>query len=387
MKTLQLFALLCAILVVPLTQKSANGQLLNQARRLGQLQQNFVISDGPGSSLLGGQQDTAPAPIASNAANAPTANSASIVQGNSVLGDSAMGNSVVDMGAGGCDTCPTGFGCPTGGCNDGLLFGLVKRSDHCYDCMISPMTNPVFFEDPRNLTEIRTIFLTHKVPIAAGGGNVQLLAAQIRARLSENVSFIATKDGFVFSDNPLIDDGWADVSAGLKFNLIRDPERQRLLSAGFTYELPTGEASALQGNGDGELNLFTTSARRLSNRVNWISAGGLRLPFNTTDESSSSYWSNHLDYRVGQRWYLLSEVNWYHWFKSGQDGAVPGIEGLDLFNLGSPGVAGNDIVTTAFGTKFKPNRHSELGFAFEFPVTPREDILDNRLTVDWIIRY
>jgi hypothetical protein len=44
-------------------------------------------------------------------------------------------------------------------------------------------------------------------------------------------------------------------------------------------------------------------------------------------------------------------------------------------------------VTGAAGMKFKPRRNSEIGVAFEFPLTEREDIIDNRLTVDWIVRY
>ena len=274
-------------------------------------------------------------------------------------------------------------------CTSPSLFGrgLIKPSDHAFDDFISPMTNPVFFEDPRALTEAREIFLTHKVPLAAGGGNVQLYALQLRARISENVSLIATKDGYITSDNPLIDDGWADLSAGLKFNLLRNVQRQRLLSAGFMFEAPTGEADALQGNGGGELNLFYSAGIKVGARGHWISVGGYRIPMNSTDESQSVYWSNHFDVQVRKKLYLFSETNWYHWTRSGLDGPVPGIEGLDLFNLGSPGVAGNDIVTTAVGTKLKPNCHNEIGVAFEFPLTEREDIIDNRLTVDWAIRY
>ena len=71
---------------------------------------------------------------------------------------------------------------------------------------------------------------------------------------------------------------------------------------------------------------------------------------------------------------------------SGKNG-LPGVEGGDLFNLGSTGVAGNDIVTAAFGSKFKPAENMEVGAAFEFPVTKRRDVMRNRLTIDWIIRY
>lgn len=59
----------------------------------------------------------------------------------------------------------------------------------------------------------------------------------------------------------------------------------------------------------------------------------------------------------------------------------------DLFNLGSPGVEGNNIVTNAYGLKYKPNRNLESGVAWEFPLTERRGVLDNRLTVDLILRY
>ena len=85
--------------------------------------------------------------------------------------------------------------------------GLIAPSDHAFDDFISPMTNPVFFEDPRTLTEARFIFINHHVPDGLGGGDVQLFALQLRAALTENLSFIATKDGYIVSDNGLINDG------------------------------------------------------------------------------------------------------------------------------------------------------------------------------------
>ncbi len=267
------------------------------------------------------------------------------------------------------------------------IFGnLLKQSDHAFSDFISPISNPVFFEDPRNLTEVRFIYLNHTVPAAAGGGDVSLYALHLRARLSENVSLIATKDGYINSSNPLIEDGWADLALGLKFNLLRDVEAGRLLSGGFTYELPSGEADPLQGNGDGELNLFTTGGRRLGCRGHWLSAVGWRIPFDSAAESESMYWSNHFDYRVTDRFYGLVEFNWYHWVDGGAAG-IPGVEGLDLFNFGSTGVTGNDIVTGAFGTKFKPNRNAEFGVAWEVPLTSRRDIIEDRFTADIIFRY
>ncbi|MEZ6064674.1 MAG: transporter [Planctomycetaceae bacterium] len=173
---------------------------------------------------------------------------------------------------------------------DDSLFDLQTnfRTDTRFNDFISPMTNPVFFEDPRMLTEARFIFANHSLPdTLAGGGDLQLYALQLRARLTENLSFIATKDGFFVSDNAVTDDGWADLAAGLKLNLWSCPEEQFLLSTGFTFEFPTGQTRALQGNGHGEFNLFVTGGWEILENVHWLSAAGVRLPSDRNDENQS----------------------------------------------------------------------------------------------------
>ncbi|MCA9205655.1 MAG: hypothetical protein KDA59_21525 [Planctomycetales bacterium] len=291
----------------------------------------------------------------------------------------------------GCDSCVSDLCCDdcgdACGCCDDLLLGLFTHSDHCACDFISPMTNPVFFEDPRTLTEVRAIFVHHVVPGGAtGGGNVRVIAAQVRAALTDRLSIIATKDGFISASNPLIQDGWADISLGLKYNLYADYCTGTLLSAGATYEMPVGSTQALQGNGDGEFHVFLTGGQRLGCRGHWISGAGFRLPADPNDESTMFYWSNHWDYLITNKVYFLTEVNWFNWTRSGA-GGIPGIEGGDFFNFGSTGVAGNDIVTGAFGFKYKPSCNMELGIAWEVPLTERRDVLDNRLTVDAIFRY
>jgi len=290
-----------------------------------------------------------------------------------------------DPGANGGAPCQCDYGECRGFDSSGLC-SLIQPSDHCYDDFISPMTNPVYFEDPRNLTEARFIFLNHKVPLSAAGGDVQLYALQVRAALTDRLSLIATKDGYIVSSNPLIGDGWADVSAGLKYLLYSDPCAQQLASAGVVYELPVGTPDAAQGNGDGTFDIFLSGGSQLCCRGHWIGAGGFVLPADHRAESTWCYVSNHFDYEFHSRYYALMEFNWYHWLESGT-GGIPGIEGGDLFNFGSTGVAGNDIATGAFGLKYKPSCHTELGIAWELPLTERRDVLENRLTFDWILRY
>ena len=267
------------------------------------------------------------------------------------------------------------------------VLGCFCPTERCFDDFISPMTNPLFFEDPRHVTELRGIFWNHRVPIAAGGGRVNLYAVQIRARLSERWSLVAARDGYIVSTNPLIDDGWADVDLGLKYSLYRDVKNQRLLSAGVIYELPVGSTRTLQAGGDGDFHLFLTGGTEVCDCGHWLSQFGGIIPVDDDENSHFVYWSNHFDYQVRKGWYALTEFNWFHWTDGGDNAALAGVEGLDAFNLGSTDVDGNDIVTGAVGMKYKPNRKTEIGVAWEVPLTERRDIIDNRLTVDLILRY
>jgi hypothetical protein len=303
--------------------------------------------------------------------------------------DNGCGSLCCDAACGsGCDSnACDGAGC---GCSndDGLLgFGLIKKSDYCFCDFISPMTNPVFFEDPRTLSEVRFIFLNHELPAALGGNSVQVYAMQVRAALTERLSLIATKDGLIYTQSPVLDSGFADIAAGLKYNLYRDTQAGRLLSGGMTYEIPSGSNRSLQGNGNGEFHFFVTGGTRIGDKAHWISASGIREPADTNLENRLWYWSNHLDRQIGDRpLYAFTELNWYNYSSSANAFPLP-VEGGDIFNLGSPGITGNDLVTHAIGLKARPKRNVEAGVAWEYPMTARKGLMDNRLTVDLIVRY
>lgn len=297
------------------------------------------------------------------------------------------------LSGGGCNECDECDDCST------KLLGFIAPTDTCYVDFISPMTNPVYFEDPRTVTELRFIFINHVIPNRAPlvGGDLQAIAMQIRAALTERLSIIATKDGFVFtgSDPAVIDDGWLNINAGLKYQLWADACSQQIISAGLTYEMPTGSPQTLQGKGNpaimgsgsGIFHMFLTGGTAIGESGHWISSAGMILPADSQAQSQLVYWSNHWDKRIGNTgFYALTELNWYHWMRSG-NGPLNGIEGGDLFNLGATGVAGNDIVTGAIGGKYKPTDLSEIGLCWEVPLTDRRDVLDNRLTADFIVRY
>ncbi len=265
--------------------------------------------------------------------------------------------------------------------------GVLAQSEPCFTDFLSPVTNPIYFENPRTLTEARILFLHQKIPMTALGGDVDLLALQLRAAVTDRLSVIATKSGFATTSSPVVEDGWADINVGLKYTLLANPAMQRLLSIGMTYELPIGSTQTYQGNGGGLFNLFVTGGAELGG---WhaVSASGLLLPADRSAESSLWFWSSHLSHAIGRtNFHVLGELNWFHWLGAGESDFPLSIEGGDIFNLGSLGVAGNDIVTGALGFRYKPSDRLEIGMAWEIPLTDRRDTLDNRLTVDCIVRY
>ena len=251
------------------------------------------------------------------------------------------------------------------------LFGIFAPTDTRFTNFISPMTNPVYFEDPRTLTEARVIFLNHWLPQSLGGSDLQLLAVQARAALTKRLSIIATKDGYIWSggSGPPIT-GWANVNLGLKYNLYADANRQQLLSIGTRFELVNGSVPALQHIGTGLFDIFMTGGTQIGTYSHFVSAAGFRLPTDPNVQNDQFYWSFHLDRRLPTvPLYGLLELNWYKWLNSNA-GGIPGVGGLDLFNLGSSGVAGQNIVTGAVGAKYKLSALNEIGIAWEYRSVP-----------------
>jgi len=296
-----------------------------------------------------------------------------------------------------CDDCSGGNSC-CGGCrHSGRLFGLIAPSDQSFNNFVSPISNPLFMEDPRTLTELKPIFVEHSVPRSnpvLQGGDVRVWALQIRAALTERLSIVAAKDGWIDINSPGVNhrDGFADLGAGLKYNLIRDPQAQFVLSAGVGYDIPLGQDEVFQGNGDGDWHFYLSGGKQLADDLYWISGSGFLIPNNHNKGSQMWYWSNSFAYqflpgaRNGTGWYAMWEINWFHWMRSGNAYNI-NFEGTDLINFGSSNVAGNDIVTMFWGPKWKPTPWQEIGAGVEIPVTERRDLYRNRVYAHWILRF
>ena len=62
-------------------------------------------------------------------------------------------------------------------------------------------------------------------------------------------------------------------------------------------------------------------------------------------------------------------------------------EGNDVINLGSTDVSGNSVITAAIGARYRVSGNMLLGLTYEWPLTSREDLLDSRITVDFLYLF
>lgn len=257
--------------------------------------------------------------------------------------------------------------------------------------MISPVSAPVTNEDPRITTELRPMYLYHQISndFVTGGGRIHAVAVQVRVALTERIGFIATKDGYAWLDADEVlpdEDGWMNLAFGFKGSVWQDEETASIVSLGLRYEAPSGNRDVFQGYGDGVLNPFLSAAKGIDagfSDVHLQFYSGPRIPISGSD---STFWdtSAHVDYQIGA-FYPLAELNWVSALDSGRRVPIDQ-EGFDVLNLGSTDVGGNDVVTAAFGARYRVADWLDLGATGEFPITNREDIFGWRVTADVIIR-
>lgn len=281
--------------------------------------------------------------------------------------------------------------------------------DWIYD-LRRPMTNPTLFDLAVPSTNIRPIFVHHTLPDFVNttlgplpaGGDVQVYALQFEYALSERLSIVATKDGYIdFNGNGILSDtsGFANLGGGLKYAFILDPEAGRALSGSMTFEFPTGNSDVFQGAGDGAVNLVLSGLQTVDA---WQFAGGagLSIPF-SGQQSVTGFVSAHASYEVTPWFIPLVELNWFsvidpgdgrRAFNNQAGGAVPVVaqfEGSDFFNIGAGNADQNrHLVTAAVGFRSKITDRIQTGVAYEIPLTDAESsVIDSRLTVDLVWRF
>lgn len=275
---------------------------------------------------------------------------------------------------------------------ESFFFPTSPSDDFSFE-FARPVTN-LQFQHPFIWNEFRPLFMHHEFPDDSllGGGNARVYAFQVWLRLTDRLQFVASKDGYVdFNPGGLSDEeGWADLATGLKYNLISDPARKFALSVGGTYEWTQGSSEVFQGDGDGIYDFFLSAAQACGN-THLIVTTGFNIPNESSSDTKSFHYHVHLDHRISSCFIPLIELNGYHSMSDSDrdaDLGIPlGFEGFDLTNFGSSNVDGNDVVTMAVGFRSELTRCLSFGTAYEWSVTDREDLFEERITCDLSYRF
>jgi len=263
-----------------------------------------------------------------------------------------------------------------------LVTSSSVQAQNWKDSAISPVANPIFFESPLIESEARPIYMYHNVDDDFVGGFVRLYAAQLRWAVNDRLAIIATKDGFIQTRTDALpsEDGWADIGAGVKYALIDNLDKQFILTPGLKFELPTGNTDVFQGNGDGEFDIFVSSMKGWG-KFHITGSGGVRLPIDMDEETSSLHYSLQLDYQTCKYFTPFIVANGFTTLSEGN--AQPfDIEGDDLINFGSSEAGGFTQIVIGAGFRSRVWKYLDLGFAYESSVTSPGGLFDDRFTVD-----
>lgn len=262
---------------------------------------------------------------------------------------------------------------------------------------VPPITSPTLNESPHITTEIRPMYMYNWLPsgFVTGGGYFSLVAVQLRAAITDDLAFIATKDGYadLNFDAVLPDEsGWANIAAGIKYAVVNEAEEGRLLTLGVRYEAPIGDIETaginLQGAGDGFFNVFASGSTFLADQTELQASVGVNLAVDPDVNTSNLHAHLHLNHEIVPRLFGVFETNLIATIDESErtdSSAVGSFEGFDVVNFGSTDAG--TVVTTAFGARYAVTDSIALGAAYEIPVTDRKDIIEQRVTVDAVFRF
>jgi hypothetical protein len=275
-----------------------------------------------------------------------------------------------------------------------------EKQESWLDHTISPVANPIFFEDAKVNSEIHPVYMWHKLPetfeFAGGkvplGGQVQVLAVQARFAVTERLAIIATKDGYVqFQPNHTLDGqyGWADLAAGVKYALIKNEDRQFILTPGISATIPTGNRSVGQGHGAGEENIFVSAEKGFGD-FHILGNAGVRVPNNWAADTCQLHYSLQADYYLGKYLIPFVALNGYTVLSDGSQNFLPvpeSTEMYDLINSGATQASGRTQITLGGGFRSRIMKDLDFGLAYEAGITRPVGIFQSRLTLDFVFRF
>lgn len=297
-------------------------------------------------------------------------------------------------------SCGDFFGrCKNAVCGETTGARCLFQSDPGFPEMVSPVSNPFLFEDPRALTEVRPIYIQQGTPsnnFIFGGGDIEYAGVQGRLALTERLSLVVSELGAVWMEPHHPVDGFnshagfAEVRVGPKYTFYRCEDTRTIAAAGVNFDIPTGSSQVFQNTGSLSVEPYVSAGKTFRTNYgafNLLDTIGYSV---ATDNQRTDFLfdSIHLDYDVAglHKFYPFLEASWFYYTKAG-NGPDLGFEGRDLFNFGSQGVSGNNTITLAPGFRYRFNDHLQAGVAYEFPVSGHRDLIDYRVTFDVIFRY
>jgi hypothetical protein len=276
------------------------------------------------------------------------------------------------------------------------------QSDTSFPRLISPISMPFFFEDPRSLTEIRPLFLYQGMPNKSAltqGGDAFFFGTQLRLALTDRLSFVVHELGLMSIQPDLSTpvfpggSGFAEIKLGPKYTFWRNADTGTVAAAGLIFEIPAGSSRIFQDVGSLSLDPYLSIGQSFGALPGgWGSlnlVGNTGYSFSIDDARSEFFYLNlHLDYNIANfnTIFPLIEMNWIRYTRAGNNADL-GFEGADFANFGSSSRRGKDYLSIASGLRYRFTDNVFGGAAVEFPVTREKGINDYRLTFDVIFRY
>lgn len=273
------------------------------------------------------------------------------------------------------------------------LAGRGSLGEGGFTRYVPPVTNPIFNETPLITTEFRPIYFHQNIPSSfpSQGGNIDVVAAQLRIAITDRLGFLATTDGYAWADfdSGLPDSkGLADLAVGLKYAVYYNPAEGEVLTLGARYTIPSGTLNVgaidLTGYGAGYAHVFASGLKQVDA---WQFQGATGVQQALSGDSTSFYYASaHVSYEVLPGLYPLIEANATIPYDGGNRLPGSSLTGFDVADFGSSDP--KDSVTVAGGLRWRPHEKVILGSAFEYNLSESSNhVYEWRAMFDAVIHF